>query len=113
VQFQTDAQLDTGPYIYYHSSQIPTEQNSWTGLNYMGYKNPEMDNALMEAWKALDPNVRKIAWKKILDITAQDLPEIYLFFPTGAVLTPKWMTGVVNPARWGLVTLWIEQWHAK
>ena len=113
VQFQTDAQLDTVPYIYYHSSQIPTEQNSWTGLNYMGYKNPEMDNALMEAWKALDPNVRKIAWKKILDITAQDLPEIYLFFPTGAVLTPKWMTGVVNPARWGLVTLWIEQWHAK
>jgi len=113
VEFQTDAQLDTVPYIYYHSSQIPTEQNSWTGLNYMGYKNPVMDSALMDAWKALDSDVRKLAWKKILEITAEDLPEIFLFFPTSAVLTPKWMTGVVNSSRWGLVTAWIEQWRAK
>jgi peptide/nickel transport system substrate-binding protein len=113
VQFQTDAALDTVPYIYFHSSQIPSEQNSWTGLNYMGYKNPEMDAALMQAWAALDPEVRRIAWKKIMDITMVDLPEIYLYFPTVAILTPKWMTGVVNEKRWGLNTLWIEQWRAK
>jgi peptide/nickel transport system substrate-binding protein len=113
VEFQTDAALDTVPYIYFHSSQIPTEQNSWTGLNYMGYKNPEMDAALMQAWAALDPEVRSIAWKKIIDITVQDLPEIYLYFPTVAILTPKWMTGAVNEKRWGLFTLWVEQWRAK
>ncbi len=113
VEFQTDAALDTVPYIYFHSSQIPTEQNSWTGLNYMGYKNPEMDAALMQAWAALDPEVRSIAWKKIIDITVRDLPEIYLYFPTVAILTPKWMTGAVNDKRWGLFTLWVEQWRAK
>ena len=113
VEFQSDATLDTVPYIYYHSSQIPTEQNSWTGLNYMGYKNPQMDAALMQAWAALDPEVRRVAWKKIIDITVQDLPEIFLYFPTVAILTPKWMTGVVNEKRWGLFTLWVEQWRAK
>ena len=113
VEFQTDAALDTVPYIYFHSSQIPSEQNNWTGLNYMGYNNPEMDAALMQAWGALDPEVRRTAWTRIVDITAEDLPEIYLYFPTVAVQTPKWVTGVVNKDRWGIFTLWVEQWRAK
>jgi peptide/nickel transport system substrate-binding protein len=113
VEFQTDAALDMVPHTYFHSSQIPTEQNNWTGLNYMGYNNPAMDAALVEAWGALDPVVRKAAWKKILDIIADDLPEIYLYFPTSALLAPKWMTGVANDTRWGLITAWVEEWRPK
>jgi len=101
------------PHTYFHSSQIPTEQNNWTGLNYMGYNNPAMDAALIEAWGALDPVVRKAAWKKILDIIADDLPEIYLYFPTNALLAPKWLKGVANEDRWGLITAWVEQWQPK
>ena len=113
VEFQTDAPLDSVPYIYFHSDQIPSEQNNWTGLNYLGYRNPAMDAALMEAWAALDPTVRRAAWKRILDITAEDLPEIFLYFPTVAYLTPKWLTGLVNEKRWGNFTLWVEDWRAK
>jgi peptide/nickel transport system substrate-binding protein len=113
VEFQTDAALDTVPYIYYHSDQIPSEKNNWTGLNYMGYKNPAMDAALMTAWAALDPTSRRAAWKQILDITAEDLPEIFLYFPTVAFLSPKWLTGLVNEKRWGLFTLWVEDWRIK
>ena len=113
VEFQTDAPLDSVPYIYYHSDQIPSEKNNWTGLNYMGYRNPAMDAALMDAWAALDPTVRRAAWKRILDIAADDLPEIFLYFPTVAFISPKWLTGLVNEKRWGLFTLWVEDWRVK
>ena len=113
LEFQTDAALDSVPYIYYHSSQIPSAENNYTGLNYMGYRSAAMDAALMDAWTALEPAPRKAAWKRIQEIEAEDLPEIYLYFPTQAVLTPKWLTGVVNEGRWGNITLWAEDWHAR
>jgi ABC-type transport system substrate-binding protein len=72
-----------------------------------------MDKHLTEAWSSLDPAQRAKSFSKILAITNEDLPIIPLYFPTTAVVTPKWMTGMVNPKRWGNSTLWIENWRAK
>ena len=79
----------------------------------MGLNNPEMDKALTDAWAALDPVPRKAAFKRILDVAAEELPILPLYFPTTVVVTPKWMTGMVNPHRWGSAALWIEDWRAK
>jgi ABC-type transport system substrate-binding protein len=72
-----------------------------------------MDAALMDAWASLDPAQRRTAWKRILEIAADDLPEIFLYFPTVAFISPKWLTGLVNEKRWGLFTLWVEDWRVK
>jgi ABC-type transport system substrate-binding protein len=61
----------------------------------------------------LDPAKRKILWKTILDIAADEVPEINLFFPASGLITPKWMTGINNPERRGLITAWIEDWRAR
>ena len=70
-----------------------------------------MDAALDAAQGELDPVKRKALWKTILDITADEQAEIDLYFATSAVLTPKWLTCVRNPERFGVVTLWVEDWQ--
>jgi peptide/nickel transport system substrate-binding protein len=72
-----------------------------------------MDAALNEAWAALDPVARKAAWKRILDIYADEVPEIDLYFAASATITPKWLTGVVSTVRWGNPTNWIEDWKLR
>ena len=46
-------------------------------------------------------------------ISNEELPILPLYFPTSALVTPRWMTGLHNPKRWGGVTLWIEDWRAR
>jgi peptide/nickel transport system substrate-binding protein len=113
VEFQNDAPLDSVPNTYFHSSYIPTAENNWSGLNYAGWSNAAMDEAMTKARAELDPAKRKILWKTILDIAADEVPEINLFFPASGLITPKWMTGINNPERRGLITAWIEDWRAR
>ena len=60
-----------------------------------------------------EPAARAAAFKRILAIANEELPILPLYFPTSALITPKWMTGMYNPKRWGGVTLWIEDWRAR
>lgn len=113
VQFQSDPPLDWVPYTTFHSSYIPRAENNWTGTNYFGLANPDMDKALADAWAALEEAPRAAAWKRILDIAGTELPEINLFFTSTAVLTPAWLTGVAPEGRWGGPTTWVENWRVK
>lgn len=113
VQFQSDMQLDYVPLIYFASSYVPTAENGYSGTNYMNFRSPAMDAAILAAQSALDPAKRKAAWTSILDIYAEELPEIPLYFPANGILTPKWMTGLDNPARYGNVVYWIEGWRPR
>ena len=111
VMFQSDPPMDWVPVPYFHSTYIPRAENNWSGINYSGLANPTLDAALDAAQGELDPVKRKALWKTILDITADEQAEIDLYFATSAVLTPKWLTGVRNPERFGVVTLWVEDWQ--
>ena len=113
VLYQADHAIDSVPMEFFHSSYIPRPENNFTGTNYAGLNNPEMDKALMEATAALEPAARAAAFKRILAIANEELPILPLYFPTSALITPKWMTGMYNPKRWGGVTLWIEDWRAR
>ena len=113
VLFQTDAPLDFVPFSYFSTAYIPRAENNFSGLNYMAWSEPAMDTALAAARAELDPVKRRVLWKTILDVAADGVPEINLYFPAQGVITPKWMTGLVNEARWGVVTLWVESWRPR
>lgn len=113
VMFMSDPPMDYVPIYVFHSEWIPTAANNWTGQNYMGFRNPGMDEALDAAWAELDPARRKALWKRILDIAAEEVPEVNLFFGAQAIVTPKWITGVVQHERFGSPTTWIEDWATK
>ena len=113
VLFQTDMPLDYVPLIYFESAYIPSAANSYSGLDYMGFHNDAMDRSIAAARAELDADRRRALWKPILDLYAEELPELPLYFPATALITPKWMTGLVNPARTGIFTIWIEDWRPR
>jgi len=93
-----------------HSDDIPTADNNWSGQNYTGYRNPEM-NALLEVIETeLDPDKRKKLWHRLQDIYATDLPALPLYFRANAFILPKWLSGLKPTGHQFPTTLWVEDW---
>jgi peptide/nickel transport system substrate-binding protein len=113
VLYGTVPSPDLVPFISYDSQAIPTAANSWYGKNYVGYSSPAMDAAIEKARTELDPDRRYADWKTILDLYAEDLPELPLFYQTEAFIEPKTMTGMVPPRYRDFSSMWLEDWRAK
>jgi len=94
-----------------HSTEIPTAENGWSGQNYPGYRNPEMDRALDSAERELDPGKRRGFFADILRLYADDLPVLPMYFRTDSFVIPRQLTGVVPTGHQGCSSLWIENWR--
>lgn len=94
-----------------HSSEIPSAANGWSGQNYTGYANPEMDKALDAAERELDLDRRRALFAEIQRLAADDLPSLPLFFRVDPFVIPKALKGVVPTGTLNSSTLWIEQWR--
>lgn len=94
-----------------HSTEIPAADNGWSGQNYPGYRNPDMDRALDSAERELDPGKRRGFFADILRLYADDLPVLPMYFRTDSFVIPKQLTGVVPTGHQGCSSLWIETWR--
>lgn len=94
-----------------HSKEIPTAENGWSGQNYPGYANPEMDKALDDAERELDVEKRRALFAEIQKLAADDLPSLPLFFRVDPFVIPKALKGVTPTGTLNSSTLWIEQWR--
>ena len=94
-----------------HSKEIPSAQNGWSGQNYPGYANPEMDAALDAAERELDFDKRRALFADIQRLAADDLPALPLFFRVDPFVIPKPLKGVVPTGTLNSSTLWVEQWR--
>ena len=96
-----------------HSEEIPTEANGWSGQNYTGFRNAEMD-ALIEAINLeLDRPKRKAMWKRLQAIYAEEVPVISLYWRANAYILPKWLKGVRPTGQMASSSLWIEDWTVE
>ena len=93
-----------------HSKEIPTAENGWSGQNYPGYANPQMDQALDSAERELLVDKRRGYFAEIQKIAADDLPSLPLFFRVDPFVIPKALKGVVPTGTLNSSTLWVEQW---
>ncbi|NOG71970.1 peptide ABC transporter substrate-binding protein [Roseicella sp. DB1501] len=96
-----------------HSEEIPTETRNWSGQNYPGYRNPEMDALLEAIPQELDTAKRRALWARLQAIYAEDLPALPLWFRSDAHVLPPWLdnlqpTGHLNPT-----SLWVEHWRVR
>ncbi len=96
-----------------HSSEIPTEANNWSGQNYTGYKNPDLDALLESIELELDRTKRKKLWQRVQHIYATDLPALPLYFRANAFIMPPWLNGVTPTGHQYPTTLWVEDWAVK
>ncbi len=113
VEFDGGAGVDALPLSQLSSHYIPSADNGWSGTNYAGFHNPAMDDALAAARIELDPAKRRALWRPILSIFADELPEIPLYYAATAVITPKWLTGLYNPASLNYYTMYAEDWRPR
>ncbi|WP_264714346.1 peptide ABC transporter substrate-binding protein [Limobrevibacterium gyesilva] len=95
------------------TDQIPTAANNYGGTNYMDYRNPTMDAAILTAETNLDPAAQKVAWADIQRIYADDLPVLPLFFRADAYVLPKWLKGVTPTGHSDDSSLWSEFWRSE
>ncbi len=98
------------PLTTLHSSQIPSEENAWTGQNYTGYNNPEMDRLIDSIERELDPEKRRQLWAELQDLYATDLPAIPLYWRASNFILPKQLKGVEPTGHQVTTTRTIENW---
>ncbi len=94
-----------------HSKEIPSGDNGWSGQNYPGYANPEMDKVLDAAERELDVVKRRALFAEIQKLAADDLPSLPLFFRVDPFVIPKPLKGVTPTGTLNSSTLWVEQWR--
>jgi peptide/nickel transport system substrate-binding protein len=94
-----------------HSTEIPSASNSWSGQNYPGYANPEMDRALDAAERELDEGKRRALFADIQRLYAEDLPVLPLYFRVDPFVLPRQLKGVTPTGHLNSSTLWIENWR--
>jgi peptide/nickel transport system substrate-binding protein len=95
-----------------HSSQIPTPANNFSGQNYSGFRNAEVDGLIDAIEIELDRDQRRALWSRLQAIYAEELPALPLYFRANAFVLPTWLKGVEPTGHQYPTTLWIENWRA-
>jgi peptide/nickel transport system substrate-binding protein len=101
------------PRTILHSSEIPTEARNWSGQNYTGFRNTEMDDLIEAIPLELDREKRRPMWRRVQEIYATELPVLPLFFRADAHVWPRWLEGVRPTGHLAPSTLWVEEWRVR
>jgi peptide/nickel transport system substrate-binding protein len=96
-----------------HSTSISTEAGGWSGQNYTGFSNAEMDSLIERIEVELDREVRAKLWARLQEIYATELPVLPLFFRADAHIWPRWLEGVRPTGHLNPSTLWVEHWRRR
>lgn len=96
-----------------HSDEIPREATNWSGQNFGGYRNAEMDRLTQDIPEELDPETRRVLWRRLQAIYAEDLPALPLWFRADAHIWPLWLEGVQPTGHLNASPLWAEEWRAR
>ncbi|WP_460237354.1 peptide ABC transporter substrate-binding protein [Aurantivibrio plasticivorans] len=94
-----------------HSTEIPSEANNYSGQNYTGFRNSEMDELLAALEEELDFEKRTPLWKRMQDIYVEELPALPLYFRANPHIWPKWLKGIVPTGHQYPSTEAIEYWR--
>jgi len=93
-----------------YSTEVPSAANDWSGQNYTGYANPEMDRLIDAIELELDPEKRRLLWAEMQRLYMTDLPALPLYWRANSYILPKWLKGVRPTGHLGPSTLWVEEW---
>jgi peptide/nickel transport system substrate-binding protein len=93
-----------------HSSAIPTQANYFSGQNYGGYQDAEMDRLIEAQENACGPGEQDL-WDAYQQHYAATLPAIPLFFWSDAALLPPWLEGAEPLGQQFPATLFVERWR--
>jgi peptide/nickel transport system substrate-binding protein len=86
--FSWTSLVEISPKSFLQSENIPSERNTWTGQNFMGYKNTVVDDLLTKLDLEFDTNARKDLVHQVLKRYTEDLPVLPLYFKSEIAAIP-------------------------
>jgi len=104
---------EQSPRTILHSSQIPSEQNSWSGQNYTSYKNPEVDKLIDSLEQEFNAKKRADLGKKIAEDYVRDIPVLPIYYRPNVSVIPADMTGYRLSGHMYYESLYAEDWARK
>lgn len=93
-------------YEGFHSSQIPSEANSWEGFNSMGWRNIENDRLLEAIGQELNEQNRIRLLRRQQEVFAEDLPALPLYFVPALTTARKALRGIRPTGLFGSFITW-------
>jgi peptide/nickel transport system substrate-binding protein len=114
VEFAWVSGDDPSSYGLYHSSQIPSEDNNFSGQNIPGWKNARADELIKQANATISQGEREPLYAEHQMLFSQDLPSIPLFVRpniAGAKTALKNFlpTGTNTPETWNAQEWWLAK----
>jgi peptide/nickel transport system substrate-binding protein len=97
----------------YSRSGIPTPENGYTGLNFPGLDNNEMNGITVALATEMDPSKRLLLWRRAQRIYAEELPALPLSFTIRVYVLPPWLSGVEPTGHMIPTSYWAEDWRAQ
>ncbi len=79
------------------------------GLNFVGYKNPEVDTLLVDGRQTFDEGLRKKCYFRIQEILTEEQPYVFLYVPYSLPAVSSRIHGI-KPAPAG-ITYNLEKWY--
>ena len=96
----------------FHSNDIPSQANSWSGNNRVGWRNAENDKVWEQIIAELDVEKRTALLKKQQELFAEDLPSLPLYFRLDLSTYPKTLRNA-KPVGLGSYYLTWNVWEWK
>ena len=93
-----------------HSTMIPGAANGFSGQNYPGLSNPELDRVLDDLEVVCEPKANRALWSRLQYLYGTLLPSLPLYYRADATVKPKWLSGLVPTGHLDPSSLWVEQW---
>jgi len=84
---------ENSPKSTFHSKNIPTSKNGWSGQNYMGWSNPQVDKLVDELDSELKHEKRIDIVHQILKYYTDEVPVLPLYYRSDVAVIPKQMKG--------------------
>lgn len=94
-----------------HSQSIPQASNGWSGQNYMGWNNPEVDKKIEALEVEILPQKRMELISEIQKIYTEDVPVLPLYYRADISVIPKNLKGYRVPGHQYPETNEIELWY--
>lgn len=98
------------PRTMLHSEEIPAEANGFSGQNYAGFRNADVDRLIDRLEVSFDVVERQDLWAELQTIYAQELPALPLYFRSDMHVLPLWLQNYEPTGHQAPATLWVEEW---
>jgi peptide/nickel transport system substrate-binding protein len=94
----------------FHSSQIPSEKNGWSGQNYMAWNDPKVDEIATKMEGEFDPKKRIQLAHQFLKLYTDEVPVIPLYYRSDIAVSPLGLKNFHLPGHQYAETNEVENW---